>query len=484
MVDNEPEQFENDAQGDEKSEDFAAMFEASEKEREIRPQRDRQVEGQIVSIGEEWVFVDVGGKSEGVISREEFTNENGELTLKIGDPIKAYVVGGSGEEMRLSVKMTSAASDDALYEASSAGIPVEGAVTGERKGGYTVTIFGNSAFCPFSQMDIHPGVPLDYIGRRLTFKIMEFSNRGRNIVVSRREILEAERREKVEALKQILKPGDVISGVVHRLAQFGAFVDIGGIDGLIPISELAWFRVKQPSDIVNPGDVISVKVLDTNWERNRISLSLKQTYEDPWMSVQTKYYEGDVLTGKVMRLLNFGAFVEIEPGVEGLIHISQFGMGRKIKHPQEAVSEGDTVEVRVVSVDPHAKRIALELVNDVGAESEPEREFTVGDVVTGEVESVKEYGVFVNLGGSKSGLLHVSEMSDSKSSDLKQKYHPGSTVKVQIIGIDSSTGKIALSAKAMKHKAEESQFKDFDSQQFAKTTFGTLGDLLKDKLHK
>ena len=238
--------------------------------------------------------------------------------------------------------MTTAASEEALRDAKDTGLPVEGLVSAERKGGYTVSVMGKPAFCPFSQMDLQPsGKPDDYIGRKFTFRVIDYSDRGRNIVLSRRQLLEAERQEKVNDLKKTLQAGAILEGTVQNLAQFGAFVDIGGIEGLIPISELAWYRVGQASDVLSPGETVRVKVLDIDWEKNRISLSLKQTLEDPWTSVKERIKETMVLTGTVSKLMNFGAFVELEPGIEGLVHISNLGRGRRINHPKEVLSEGD-----------------------------------------------------------------------------------------------------------------------------------------------
>jgi len=461
-------------------EDFASLFEATTSSKERPVQKDNKIEGTVVSIGEEWVFVDIGAKSEGSIARDELLNENRELTVEVGDPLTAYVVSTKEGEILLSVKMTAAASEEALRDAYSSGVPVEGLVSGERKGGYSVALFGKQAFCPYSQMDIQSGGKAeDYMGKRLVFRITEYSERGRNIVLSRREILEEERLKQVAKLKQTLRPGDVITGTVQNLAQFGAFVDIGGIEGLIPMSELAWYRVGEASDVLTQGEQVTVLVTDLDWENKRISLSLKQTLEDPWDLVDQKYPEQRLAAGKVTRLMSFGAFVELEPGIEGLIHISNLGMGRRINHPKEVLSEGDEVEVRVLSVDRAARRMGLELLAD---RSEPVPELNEGDVVTGVVDSVKDYGVFVSLPGNKSGLLHVSEIGGPKAGDLRSKFPTGSSIQVQILAIDQATNKISLSTRAIDVSKERAEFKDFVSTKGGRSSFGTLGDLLKDKI--
>lgn len=468
---------------DELQEDFAALFEASQKGQDSRIASDTKIEGTIVTIGEEWVFVDIGGKSEGAIAREELLDENRELSVRLGDTVTAYVVSTRGGEVLLSVKMTAAASEEAVRDAHRSGVPVEGLVTGERKGGYTVSVLGKQAFCPYSQMDLQSGGSAqDYIGNRFTFRITEYSDRGRNIVISRREILEEERLKKVQQLKQTLRLGDVVQATVQKLAQFGAFADIGGIEGLIPISELAWHRVNQVEDVLKTGETVSVRIMNLDWDRNRISLSLKQTLPDPWDSVSERYSDEITQTGTVTRLTNFGAFVELEPGVEGLVHISNLGMGRRIKHPREAVSEGERVTVRVMSVDPASRRIGLELKYAAEREGEVQVEIKDGDVLTGTVDSIKEYGIFVALPGGKSGLLHVSEIGGGKTGDLRTRFSVGSAMEVQVLGVDSETKKISLSTKSLLTRAEESEFKEFISGASQRSSFGTFGDLLKEKM--
>jgi len=245
------------------------------------------------------------------------------------------------------------------------------------------------------------------------------------------------------------------------------------------MSELAWRRVGEASDVLTQGEQVTVLVTDVDWENKRISLSLKQTLEDPWNLVDQKYPEQRLAAGRVTRLMNFGAFVELEPGIEGLIHISNLGMGRRINHPKEVLSEGDEVEVRVLSVDRSARRMGLELLADRG---EPVPELNEGDVVTGVVDSVKDYGVFVSLPGNKSGLLHVSEIGGGMASAVRSKFLTGSSIQVQILAIDQATNKISLSTRAIDVSKERAEFKDFVSTKSGRSSFGTLGDLLKDKI--
>ncbi len=481
---------ENDAdtrleQAEEPEEDFAALFEAEGIRPDRRIAKDSKIEGTVVSISDDWVFMDIGGKSEGSISREELVDRDGNLTVKVGDTVTAYVISTREGEILLSCKMTSAASEEAIRGAYSSGVPVEGFVTGERKGGYSVTVLGKPAFCPYSQMDLHPGGSLeDFLEQRFTFRIIEYSERGRNLVVSRREILEEQRLRKVAELKKTLNLGDVVHGTVQRLAPFGAFVDIGGMDGLIPMSELAWYKVGEVGDVLSVGQEVTVKVLTLDWDANRISLSLRQTLDDPWQSVVKRFPEETIVSGTITKLMNFGAFVQLELGIEGLIHISNMGTGRRINHPREVLSAGEQVEVRVLSVDAQARRMGLELIPAGSDDAEAPVELKEGDVITGMIETVKDYGVFVSLPGGKTGLLHVSEIGGEKTGDLRKRFPQGSPVDVQILAVDAETRKISLSTKTLKRRSEDSQFKDFVSGEGGRSSFGTLGDLLKDKLNK
>ncbi len=464
-------------------EDFSALFEASMDRLNKPVVKDSKITGTVVSISDEWVFVDIGGKSEGAISAEELKDSDGNLNIKPGDSIQCYVISSKAGEIVLSVRMTSAASDDALRSACRSGIPVEGLVAEVRKGGYQVNVFGKQAFCPHSQMDLHPvGSPEQNIGKKLEFRIVEYSGGGKNIVLSRRQLLEEEQRKKAEELKETLKPGDIVEGTVKNLTSFGAFVDLGGVEGLIPISELAWHKVKETSEILHSGETVTVKILDLDWDKKRISLSLKQLGEDPWNSVQSRYSENQVLTGTVTRLAPFGAFVQLEPGIEGLVHISHLSAGKRIAHPKDVLTEGEQVSIRIISIDPGAKRISLEIHHPAQEREEAEvSELKEGEVVKGTVESVKKYGVFMALPGRRSGLLHVSEIAGDQSGDLRKKFPAGSSVEVQVLGIDEETGKISLSTKSLGEGSENGAYREYVKQQGSSNSLGTLADLLRKR---
>jgi len=471
--------------GEDAGEDFASLFESGQYDREAFVQRDTKVEGSVVSIGEDWIFVDIGAKTEACIAREELVDEQGGLTVKIGDTLSGYVVSNRDGEIVLSQKMTAAASEDAMRSAYRSGLPVEGLVVGERKGGYTVSVFGKQAFCPFSQIDLPPiADSSEYVNRKYLFRIAQYAEGGRNIVLSRRALLEEERQRKVASLKESLQVGDIVEGVVTRTAQFGAFVDLGGIDGLAPISEVAWDRVSSVSEVVSPGDTVRVKIIELDWPNKRISLSIKQALEDPWDSVPESYEEEKIFEGVVTRLMNFGAFVQLEPGVEGLIHISNLGVGRRINHPREVISEGERVQVRILSIDPQARRISLELVPSGIADGSETSEIHEGDILVGVVEGIKEYGVFVGLPGGRSGLLHFSEVSSQRRGDPRSWFTVGQQIQVQALRVEEGTGRISLSMKSLERREEEANLHEFSAHQTSKSSFGTLGDLLAEKFSK
>ncbi len=474
----------SEASREEETESFAELLESSDHQDQHVAARDAKIEGTVVSVGEEWVFVDIGAKTEGAIAREELVDEDGTLTVRPGDRLDAYVVRARDGDVLLSVKMTAAATDQAIEDAYRSGVPVEGLVTGERKGGYTVSIFGQQTFCPYSQIDFPGrGTSADYIDQRLPFRIIEHSEGGRNVVVSRRALLEEEKARQAEELKGRLSVGDIVPGRVTNLTNFGAFVDIGGLEGLIPMSEMAWYRVKEAGDVVNPGDTLDVKILALDWTHDRISLSRKQTLADPWHTATEKYPEEKVFSGKVNKLMTYGAFVELEPGLEGLIHISAMGAGRRLKHPKEMVTEGQNVDVKVLSVDPTARRISLELVPERTEGTDAESiELEPGQVVAGEVDSLQDYGVFVNLPNGKTGLLHISEIQGVRREDFKRRFRVGDSIQVEVLEVASGGDRISLSTKSIETRKESSNLAHYQSTAGDSGSFGTLGDLLKDKI--
>ena len=341
-------------------ESFADLFQEKAVSRKTIQPGDR-VDAVVVGTSGENIFLDVGGKSEGVLSAAELRNEAGELTVAVGEHIKVFFRTARGGEMLFTTRLGSGqTSSRELEEAFQSGIPVEGKVTGEIKGGFSVTIAGQRGFCPYSQMDIRKVEKAeDYIDKTFAFKIIEFGSQGKNIILSARAVQEDRRAQEREQLKETLTEGMQVSGTVTSLRDFGAFVDIGGVDGPIPLSELAWGQTDRVEDILSRGQQVQVIIKRLDWEKDRISLSLRETTANPWDQVMSKYPVGSVHQGRVSRLTDFGAFVTLEPGIDGLLHISKLGAGRRIHHPREVLEAGQEFAVRIESIDIAQKRLAL-----------------------------------------------------------------------------------------------------------------------------
>jgi small subunit ribosomal protein S1 len=339
---------------------FDQLFE-EKKTQHARLKPGDRVEALIVGISGEHVFLDVGDKSEGVLSAAELRDATGELTATVGERLQVYFLSSRGGESVFTTRLGSGqTSVRELEEAFAAGIPVEGTVSAEIKGGFAVMLAGQRCFCPYSQMDIRRVESAeDYLDKTFTFKIIEFGQQGKNILVSARAVLEEERQEQRQRLQEELREGMQISGTVTSLRDFGAFVDIGGVDGLIPIGELAWGQIERVEDVLERGQQVEVIVKNLDWERDRISLSLRETTPSPWEQASTRYPVGSVHQGRVVRLTPFGAFVTLEPGLDGLVHISKLGAGRKLNHPREVLESGQELTVQVEAVDAEQKRISL-----------------------------------------------------------------------------------------------------------------------------
>jgi len=352
------------------NEDFAAMLEAS-MSGTTKLEPGQKISAEILQIGAEWVFLDVGQKGEGVLDVKELQDEEGALTVAVGDSIQAYFLSGSGGELRFTTRLGGGDSGTAqLEEAWRSEIPVDGRIDKEIKGGFDVRLPGNvRAFCPYSQVALRRVENAEeLVGQSLSFKITQFEEQGRNIVVSRRALLEEEQQQQREELKTTLQEGMRVTGTVTSLRDFGAFVDIGGLEGLLPISEVAFGRVEDISEILSVGQTLELVVKNIDWEKNRFSFSRRDTLRDPWSDVATKYPAGTQVTGTVSRLAPFGVFVTLEEGVDGLVHISKLGEGRRIAHPREVAEVGQKLPVTVEKIDLGERRISLV---PTGAEQEP-----------------------------------------------------------------------------------------------------------------
>jgi len=344
---------------------FAELFEQSFK-KPTRLEPGQKVDAIIAKITDEWVFLDLGGKSEGCLDRKELLDPDGKLMAAEGDRVSAYFLSSTNNEKLFTTRVRGgAAGNQHLEDAFHSGIPVEGVAEKEIKGGYEIKIAGAvRGFCPYSQMGLRRANDSQaFIGKKLLFKITEYRDNGRSVVLSNRRVLEEERERIREELKETLKKDMVVKGTVVSLRPFGAFVDIGGIEGLLPISEVSWSRIEDLSSVLSPGQEVEVKVMELDWEKNKFSFSLKAALPDPWLQLQTQFPEGSCHAGIVARLAPFGAFVTLAPGIDGLIHISQLGQGKRINHPREVLAEGQSIEVRVITIDMEGKRLSLALAS-------------------------------------------------------------------------------------------------------------------------
>jgi len=470
----------------EQEENFAAMLDRSITRERLYP--GQKVKAKIVSISGDRVYINLGGKSEGVIALSEFSRKDGTVSVHEGDEIEAFFVTVEDGLMRLTslVGGYSAATLNAISDAYEAGLPVNGEVKREIKGGFEVSVGGVRCFCPLSQIDLKGGREGGiFLGLTFPFKILECSEDKKKIVLSRRALLEEEKQAKIDKLKESLAVGMEITSTVKSIQNFGAFVDLGGIDGLIPASEMSWDRSLKPSDVLSMGQNITAKIISLDWTNNRLTLSLKAAQPDPWASVAEKYTPDSRVRGQIVRLSPFGAFVRLEPGIDGLIHISNLGAGRRINHPKEVVEAGQSVEVYVLSVDPLNRKVSLSM--------EPKAEApkivlpSFGEILDGTVERVMPYGVFLKLNTGVTGLIPNAEMGTPPGTDHKRTFPPGTKVRVAVIDVDTADEKVRLSRKALLEKTAEEEFTRYKESAKAagsSGSLGTLGDILRAKLEE
>lgn len=372
---------------------FAELLEESFVDRK-RLKPGEKIEAEIVKITSEWIFIDLGSKSEGYLDRNELVDEEGNVSVKEGDVVQVYFLSAKNNEFLFTTRIGKGEAGMAhLEEAFQSGIPVEGFVEKEIKGGFEVKVAGNiRGFCPYSQMGLaRVKDATEHVGHHVTFKVIEYSEKGRKIVLSNRAILEEEQEKQREALKQSLHQGMTVRGTVTSIQKFGAFIDLGGVQGLAPISEIGWGRIDDVGDVLTVGQEIELVIIGLDWEKDRITLSLKELLPDPWENVETRYPTGTTHAGTVSRLAKFGAFVTLEPGVDGLLHISRLTEGKRIKHPGEVVTEGESIEVKIDKVDRSSKRLSLTLAKS------PKLEATEGDE--------KEYRRFMDSSVTSLGTL-------------------------------------------------------------------------------
>jgi small subunit ribosomal protein S1 len=460
------------------SEDFATLFARHEAGRRLEV--GQVVKGRIIQITAEHVFVDVGGKGEAWIDRAELMDDEGRLRLAVGDEIEATVV-KTGDEVRLSHKLRQGAqAREALAVAAQSGVPVEGKVAAVIKGGYEVTVGGLRAFCPFSQMDLRRvESEQEHVGRVYEFRINRYSENGRNIVLSRRVLLEELAAKAAEETRKKLLPDAVLPGTVSSLTDFGAFIDLGGVQGLVPMSELSHARVGKASDRLRLGEAVTVKVLRIDEAKGKITLSLKALEGDPWLAVPGRLRERQVVRGKAARATEFGVFVELLPGVDGLLHASEIPRHRQAAI-REAVAAGAEVAVIIIAIDSGKRRVALALAPEGAAVGEQmESGVAVGAVLTGIVERFENFGVFVRLGPGQTGLVPNAELALARGAEARKQFPEGSEMKVVVLSIEEGGRRIRLSREQAIAREERAETKAYLKDASSKGKFGmTLGEKL------
>lgn len=469
--------------------DFAAMLFESEKDQQknVFAKLGDKITGRIIQMSGDNIFIVLGPKAEASIPLAEFLDADGNPKVKVGDTISGFVVSTYGG-VHLSNQVSQKGLDDSmLLDAQAKGVPVEGKVTGVNKGGFEVTIAGKRAFCPVGQIDDRFVEDTNsFVGRVLNFLVERVEEGGRNIVVSRRALLTREKKEKAKDTLKTLEVGQTVDAVITRVTDFGAFADIGGIEGLIPRSEISHGHIDRVSDEISSNDRVSVQVL--NVEKNeaepsksKVSLSIKKTKQDPFSLYGDRIKEGTTLEGRVVRLESFGAFVELFPGVDGLIHISELSE-KKVAHPKEVLNINQPVTVRVLSVDPKEKRIGLSLREDIEKKKKDDKgsgaKVDRGQKVQGVVSRIERYGVFLELENGLNALLPVSECGLAPHADLARSFKLGQSLSVMVIDIDDKN-RIRVSLIALEKMEERDSYLQFQTKENKSSSFGTFADLLK-----
>lgn len=435
------------------TESFAALFEESELN--LTVEKGAVIQGVVVNIDSDWVTVDTGLKSEGIVDRAEFLNEQRELEVQVGDTVDVVVEAldnGMGQTVLSREKAKRAETWTKLEKIFEDGEIVTGVISGKVKGGFTVDIGPVRAFLPGSLVDTRPIRDTTHLeGKELEFKVIKLDAKRNNVVVSRRAVMEAESSADREALLAQLEEGQTVTGTIKNLTDYGAFVDLGGIDGLLHITDMAWKRIKHPSEVVEVGQEVTVKVLKFDRERNRVSLGLKQLGEDPWLAIMSRYPKGSIVKARVTNLTDYGCFAEIAEGVEGLVHVSEMDHTNKNIHPSKVVQIGDEVDVMVLEVDEERRRISLGIKQ---TRANPWEEFAKahekGEKVSGTIKSITDFGIFIGLNGGIDGLVHLSDISwNEQVEEAIRRYKKGDTVEAVILSVDAEGNRISLGIKQL-----------------------------------
>lgn len=436
-------------------ESFAELFEASIEEQGLDIERGSVITGTVVAIDSDWITVDTGLKSEGIVAREEFLSEEGELEVEVGDSVDVVVEAvdnGMGQTLLSREKAKRVETWNVLEKIYDNDEIVKGIISSKVKGGFTVDVGSVRAFLPGSLVDVRPIRDTTHLeGKELEFKVIKLDQKRNNVVVSRRAVMEAENSAEREELLNKLEEGIEIEGIVKNLTDYGAFVDLGGIDGLLHITDMAWRRIKHPSEVVEVGQDLKVKVLKFDRERNRVSLGLKQLGTDPWDNVGGTYPVGSVVKARVTNLTDYGCFAEISEGIEGLVHVSEMDHTNKNIHPSKVVQVGDEIEVMILDIDEERRRISLGIKQTLANPwDEFDKKHERGDKITGTIKSITDFGIFIGLDGGIDGLVHLSDISwNETGEDAIRNYNKGDTVEAMVLSVDAEANRISLGVKQL-----------------------------------
>ncbi len=474
--------FEDEKAND--SEDFATLLESYGGDIDGSVQVGDKINARIIAIGSDTVFVETGTKIDGLVEKKELLDDKGQLPYGVGDRIELFIIAADEGEIRLSRALSGIGGLQLLKDACHSHIPVEGRVTETCKGGFRIDVLQHAAFCPISQMDVKfVDTPESYVGETLLFFVEQFEDKGRNIVLSRRKLLEQEQQKARDVFFTALSTGAVLTGTVTRLMPYGAFVElIPGLEGMVHISELSWSRIEKPEEAVKPGDRVQVKVIGIDGKegavREKIALSLKRVTGDPWADVHEGFQPGDIINGKVTRCAPFGAFVEIAPGIEGLVHISEMSFVKRVQKTTDFVTPGEAVTVMVKTIDRENRRISLSIRDAQGDPwaAVPER-YPVGRSVTGVVEKKEKFGWFILLEPGVTGLLPISKIDQATDPKAYDHLKPGSSLMVVIDAVDSQNRKVTLAPSLGDAVGEWQKYKGV-----APTAMSPLGEKLKAAL--
>ena len=436
-------------------ESFAELFEASLEEQGLDIERGSVISGAVVAIDSDWITVDTGLKSEGVVAREEFLDDNGELEVAVGDSVDVVVEAvdnGMGQTLLSREKAKRVETWNALEKLFENDEIVKGIISSKVKGGFTVDVGSVRAFLPGSLVDVRPIRDTTHLeGKELEFKIIKLDQKRNNVVVSRKAVMEAENSAEREELLNKLEEGIEVEGIVKNLTDYGAFVDLGGIDGLLHITDMAWRRIKHPSEVVEVGQDLKVKVLKFDRERNRVSLGLKQLGTDPWDNVSGTYPVGSIVKARVTNLTDYGCFAEISDGIEGLVHVSEMDHTNKNIHPSKVVQIGDEVDVMILDIDEERRRISLGIKQTLpNPWEEFDKKYERGDKLTGTIKSITDFGIFIGLDGGIDGLVHLSDISwNEAGEEAIRNYNKGDTVEAMVLSVDAEANRISLGIKQL-----------------------------------